>query len=192
MMHTLGFYHEQSRPDRDDYVTVKTDLIKPEYMRSFNINKDAETFGTPYDYNSIMHLHSRAFTKEKGVITIETKDKSKQELLGQRQGPSDLDLYGINRRYDCTDKVAELEQKLKSLTSNDMKTAEGSQTSGQNDDLVGAESIDTTLTTSNRRRRIPENAESSYGKNNLVNDAVTNLFQRIRLRGSESARMKLP
>ena len=27
--HTLGFFHEHSRPDRDDYVKVAFDLVRP-------------------------------------------------------------------------------------------------------------------------------------------------------------------
>ena len=54
--HVLGFYHEHTRPDRDDYVEVKFENI--EYDRQHNFwKRDAEitqTFG-PYDYNSIMH-----------------------------------------------------------------------------------------------------------------------------------------
>ena len=29
LMHTIGIYHEQSRNDRDDYVTINNDNVKP-------------------------------------------------------------------------------------------------------------------------------------------------------------------
>lgn len=203
MMHTLGFYHEQSRPDRDQYVTIKEDLIKPMYMRSFNINKDAESYGTPYDYKSIMHLHSRAFTKEKGVITIETKDKSKQSMLGQRDGPSDLDLYGINRRYSCAAQSAALAKKLglKGAEQGQGGQTSSKSTTGQSmtDDIVAKENIDTSLTDDSHASQndmampkmnaaMPKMNEVMSGTGGMTADITQG---RRKLQGGQSTRMKL-
>ena len=53
--HAIGFHHEHSRPDRDDYVTINYDNIHDSSVYNFAIAADSETFGMPYGYDSVMH-----------------------------------------------------------------------------------------------------------------------------------------
>ncbi|HJD79977.1 M12 family metallopeptidase [Kitasatospora aureofaciens] len=53
--HTVGLHHEQERPDRDTYIKVSLEDIKPADKRNFQIQKTESTFGTAYDYASITH-----------------------------------------------------------------------------------------------------------------------------------------
>jgi hypothetical protein len=55
--HALGLFHEQSRPDRDNYVTVLTNNINPAAITNFDKSSstDVQTYGVPYDYGSVMH-----------------------------------------------------------------------------------------------------------------------------------------
>ena len=52
MMHALGFRHEQSRSDRDEYITVKTENIKERSLKNFD--KRPTLNKTPYDLGSIL------------------------------------------------------------------------------------------------------------------------------------------
>lgn len=76
LLHALGLYHEQSRPDRDKFITIVWENLKnPDSKRNF------EKYGTkfwnehklPYDYGSIMHYSSEAFSKKWGQKTIVPK-----------------------------------------------------------------------------------------------------------------------
>ncbi|KAK5965137.1 Zinc metalloproteinase, partial [Trichostrongylus colubriformis] len=54
--HALGLYHTMNRPDRDNFITVNSDKIQPEYLDQFILyTKNIETYGITYDYGSIMH-----------------------------------------------------------------------------------------------------------------------------------------
>ncbi|XP_078589981.1 zinc metalloproteinase nas-7-like [Branchiostoma floridae x Branchiostoma japonicum] len=103
IMHSLGFYHEQSRPDRDDYVEIIWDNIL--IGKGYNFKRqDAsliDSLGTSYDYRSIMHYGSNVFGRGYGKQTIKTKDASKQDMIGQRSGLSDIDIKQLNLRYKC-------------------------------------------------------------------------------------------
>lgn len=54
---------------------------------------------TSYDYGSVMHYASTAFSKN-GKPTIEPKKKGVD--IGQRTGFSETDIYKINKLYKCS------------------------------------------------------------------------------------------
>ena len=55
-MHALGFWHEQSRPDRDKYVRINWENIAEERHNFGKLRADEITYlGVGYDYSSIMH-----------------------------------------------------------------------------------------------------------------------------------------
>jgi hypothetical protein len=64
MYHALGFYHEQSRSERDDYVIIHWQNIEPLSANNFlKHNPSVITpFGEPYDYGSAMHYSRNAFS----------------------------------------------------------------------------------------------------------------------------------
>ncbi|CAL4146801.1 unnamed protein product [Meganyctiphanes norvegica] len=99
MYHTLGFYHEQSRFDRDDYVTIHWEHISSGHEHNFN-KYDSDYiggFGEDYDYGSVMHYSKHAFSDD-GEVTIETKHG---ESIGQRVDLSDVDLRKLMNMYKC-------------------------------------------------------------------------------------------
>ncbi|XP_002153867.3 zinc metalloproteinase nas-13 [Hydra vulgaris] len=107
--HSLGFYHEQSRPDRDKYVTIvwkNIQRINGQDM-SYNFNMHTlntiNSMGEPYDYESMMHYDSTAFGG--GRVTILTTDKNKQNVIGQRNGFSKGDIAQLNKMYPCPGSV---------------------------------------------------------------------------------------
>ena len=54
--HSIGFYHEHSRPDRDDHVTINTDNIRPGFEMDFKkIGARSIEDIEPYDVSSVMH-----------------------------------------------------------------------------------------------------------------------------------------
>uniref|UniRef100_A0A3B3SCZ7 Metalloendopeptidase n=1 Tax=Paramormyrops kingsleyae TaxID=1676925 RepID=A0A3B3SCZ7_9TELE len=93
LMHALGFVHEQSRADRDKYVTILW-----EHVQKFEKYK-TNNLDTPYDYASIMHFGKYAYSED-GDPTIIAKGNLGAQL-GQRFAPSELDKFKINKLYKC-------------------------------------------------------------------------------------------
>ncbi|XP_078540843.1 astacin-like metalloendopeptidase [Lissotriton helveticus] len=97
--HALGFHHEQSRSDRDEYVMIMTENISDGNLANFN-KENTNNLGLEYDYSSIMHYGRYAFTKTTGQATI-VPIKNPDAEIGQTVGLSNLDLAKINHLYNC-------------------------------------------------------------------------------------------
>lgn len=59
--HALGYWHEQSRPDRDTYVQIEWDRIITGYGHNFEKYGSAGVYG-PYDFDSLMHYGQCSFS----------------------------------------------------------------------------------------------------------------------------------
>jgi len=93
--HALGLWHEQGRSDRDKFIRINKENIKPKALSNFDVHdKDGENIGE-YDFGSIMHYSEKAFSKN-GLPTIET---IKGESIGQRTGLSKGDIFAIKTIY---------------------------------------------------------------------------------------------
>lgn len=113
MLHALGFYHEQSRIDRDEYVEIHWDNIQDGAEGNFNKANEVNSLESPYDYCSVMHYSPSAFANFFWLLTITLKDgqdgctdsqfSSVLTPFGQRLGVSDLDIEQIRQVYQCRD-----------------------------------------------------------------------------------------
>ncbi len=96
LYHALGMFHEQSRSDRDSFVTINYANIQAGREHNFNIAAGAmDTEIGPYDYDSIMHYGRYGFSKN-GLETISTPGN---QAIGNRSGLSTEDIHGMQYIY---------------------------------------------------------------------------------------------
>ncbi|NXF96730.1 MEP1A protein, partial [Eubucco bourcierii] len=147
ILHALGFYHEQSRMDRDDYVTIWWDEIIAGKEHNFVKYDDSfiTDLNTPYDYESVMHYRPFSFNKNESVPTITAKIPEFNDIIGQRLDLSAIDLERLNRMYNCTSTHTFLDQcsfELENIcgmiqgTTDDLDWVHESSAAGQEDHTV--------------------------------------------------------
>jgi hypothetical protein len=96
-MHALGFEHEQSRPDRDKHLTIHWENINKGVCSNFDICKGCKV-DTPYDYASVMHYDSHAFScNDKMTMARVTSNKK----IGKNFRLSPSDKIKIRALYSC-------------------------------------------------------------------------------------------
>ena len=101
MMHALGFVHEQSRPDRDQYVQVLWDNIEEKFQPQFAVVPDAlmeAERGTAFDFHSVMLYRPDTFAARPGLLTLQPQD-GRPAIEPTQQGLSDGDIQRLKRMY---------------------------------------------------------------------------------------------
>lgn len=93
--HTMGLFHEQTRPDRDQYVAIQWQNIPADWQSQYQIRSGSRGYG-PYDFDSVMH-YPATFD---GKLAIKPLDSSVDpNRMGQRNGYSPTDVSTINAMY---------------------------------------------------------------------------------------------
>lgn len=101
MGHTLGLFHEHTRPDRDTYVNILWGNIRAGMEDNFSILTDGTRVGS-YDDASIMHYPSYEFSANGGP-TILRKDGS--TVTASYSGLSTQDASSIKQMYGFTNPI---------------------------------------------------------------------------------------
>ncbi len=99
MGHALGLLHEQSRSDRDRYVTINWQNILANKEGNFYKSSNSDNYGA-YDFDSVMHYDQYAFSTD-GLPTIQMLPAycQYQDTIGQLTHLSPLDQTGMQFRY---------------------------------------------------------------------------------------------
>lgn len=106
LMHAIGFWHEQNRPDRDRFISVNMGNVEKGMGGNFQI----EWSGIPrsnYDYCSIMHYPATAFGNGKTTISCAQNGNPTNcpPCMGMGTGLSADDIAGINTAYNFAQKL---------------------------------------------------------------------------------------
>ncbi|OQV13637.1 putative Zinc metalloproteinase nas-14 [Hypsibius exemplaris] len=158
LMHALGFEHEQSRMDRDQYVRVVYQNIPPSMHNQFAKYRGI-TSNLPYDYNSILHYAHNAFAKRSDEDIPTILPNAGTASIGNRVVMSVLDVKRINLLYECPTTPAPDTTTTETIVSTTTLTTQQTST----DDSTDASSTDTTSTDSTSVKRIVT-ATSKTGK----------------------------
>jgi len=106
LMHAAGFYHEQCRPDRDQFIKIHEENIMNDSKSQFQI--EPGIIQSTYDYCSIMHYSNTAFSKNM-LPTIECALSGLPvpcpDCLGNRSDFTAKDIEGIDKFYNSVSRL---------------------------------------------------------------------------------------
>lgn len=111
--HDAGLFHEQSRPDRNNYVTISyANLIKGSKANFDQLIDNYQALGL-YDYGSVMHYIAFAFSRNGGPV-IESIPPGIP--LSNLTGYTAADIDGIKRLYGAVPKIVTITANPPGLT----------------------------------------------------------------------------
>ena len=119
--HAIGFWHEQSRPDRDNYIRINlnnvenNDRKRDQFMK--RTNSEVDSRGSEYDYGSVMHYQLTKYARCSGCQTMTVTNQAAYRAqgrptighwsdqtgttIGSWRGISTRDAQQTNRLYSC-------------------------------------------------------------------------------------------
>jgi hypothetical protein len=100
IMHALGFIHQQSRQDRDQFIEVLWQNIEKKFWSQYSIVPESFMEGERgfvFDYASIMLYRPSAFAVRSDVLTM--KSKGEDTIRPSQDGMSEGDIRRINRLF---------------------------------------------------------------------------------------------
>ncbi|XP_042875326.1 uncharacterized protein LOC122255359 [Penaeus japonicus] len=102
LLHSLGFFHEHNRPDRDSYVEILWDNISWGQDKNFRKRSysTVELIDLPYDFESVMHYNPYAFSKWY-FLAPTIKSRAKGASFKRAKKPTAKDYNKLNRLYRC-------------------------------------------------------------------------------------------
>lgn len=98
ILHALAFVHMHNHPDRDKYVKIKYENIKPGHEHNFMIktHKSVHDFGLGYDYKSLMHYGGKHFSNNGKNTIVPLKDGVS---IGTAEALSAKDIIKLKKVY---------------------------------------------------------------------------------------------
>ncbi|KAG7153502.1 Zinc metalloproteinase nas-13-like 2 [Homarus americanus] len=99
LMHAAGFWHEQSRADRDNFITVNKMNVQSGMWYNFEKYpwERIQSLGVEYDLGSVMHYGPYAFARDRTRPTIIPRKTGVE--IGQRRGFSEVDICEDNNDH---------------------------------------------------------------------------------------------
>lgn len=122
--HIIGLMHEHQRPDRDQFVTIQAQNIKPGNEGAFRKFASVE-YNSEYDFDSVMHYPSDALSKGPGirVIVPHSQFATKAKNMGKNSKLSPSDIQVVNHLYS-PQSLADQEEKERQAQAEAEKRAQ--------------------------------------------------------------------
>jgi astacin len=97
VLHTMGMWHEQSRCDRDSYITINLNNVLSTNHHNFAKKCSGNTTVFAYNEGSIMHYGTHDFSYNGGQVI--TSKRGLDYLMGQLSGLAQSDASTLNYIY---------------------------------------------------------------------------------------------
>ncbi|XP_076031675.1 zinc metalloproteinase nas-4-like [Oratosquilla oratoria] len=107
LLHVIGLFHEHTRPDRNDYVTILWENIHTDHLHNFQQHSSDDLVVEAekkcgYDYYSIVHYSPFTWAALPSKSTIWPKATVNTSLMGQREYMTQSDICKLNTLYSCS------------------------------------------------------------------------------------------